>query len=134
MSVHINESNFVQNFGSFAGGMFVLQYQTFAVTNTTIANTVFSSNINFEHCHGAAISFYWYSLHLSTNQEHLAPLYVFNTSFLKHQGISHLLESSLDYGAVYIDIVNPGFVYLDFRFNECKFQENFVANTGACLY
>ena len=134
VSVYITESQFVQNFGSFAGGMFVLQYQTFAVTNTTIINTVFYHNINFEPCHGAAIVFYWYSLHLPKNQENFTPLYFFNTSFIKHQGISQWPESTLDYGAVYIGIVTPGFVHLDIRFNECKFQENFVANTGACLY
>ena len=134
VSVHITGSHFIQNYGSFAGGMFVLQYHTIAVTNTTIANTVFSGNINFEPCHGAAIAFYWISLHVPTNQETLAPLYVVNTSFIKHQGISQWPESTLDYGAVYIGIVTPGFVHLDIRFNKCKFLENYATNTGACLF
>ena len=76
VSVHIAESYFVQNYGSFAGGMFILQYNTIAVTNTTITNTVFSHNILVEDCHGAAIVFYWYSLHISTNQEHFTPLHL----------------------------------------------------------
>ena len=134
VSVHITETYFIKNVGSFAGGMFVLQYQTFAVTNTTITNTVFHHNINFKPCHGAAIVFYWYSSNESRNQESFAPLYVANTSFIKHEGISQWIESSLDYGAVYIGIVNPGHVHLTIHFNECKFQENYVANTGACLY
>ena len=134
VSVHITETYFIKNVGSFAGGMFVLQYQTFAVTNTTITNTVFHHNINFKPCHGAAIVFYWYSSNESRNQESFAPLYVANTSFIKHEGISQWKESSLDYGAVYIGIVNPGHVHLTIHFNECKFQENYVANTGACLY
>ena len=134
VSVHITESYFVQNYGSFAGGMFVLQYQTFAVTNTTITNTVFIHNINIEPCHGAAIVFYWYSLHVSTCQESLTPLYVVNTSFIKHQDISHSPISSLDYGAVYIGIVNPGLVQIQIVFSSCTFLGNNVANTGACLY
>ena len=134
VSVHITETYFIKNVGSFAGGMFVLQYHTIAVTNTTITNTIFYHNFNFEPCHGAAIVFYWYSLHVSTCQGRFGPLYVVNTSFIKHQGISQWPESSLDYGAVYIGIVNPGHVHLAIHFNECKFQENYVANTGACLY
>ena len=134
VSVHIAESYFVQNYGSFAGGMFVLQYNTITVTNTTITNTVFSHNILVEDCHGAAIVFYWYSLNISTNQEHFTPLHLINTSFLKHQGISQWSESSIDYGAVYIGIVNPGFVQIQIVFTCCKFKENYVTNTGACLY
>ena len=134
VSVHIAESYFVQNYGSFAGGMFILQYNTIAVTNTTITNTVFSHNILVEDCHGAAIVFYWYSLHISTNQERFTRLHLFNTSFLKHQGISQWPVSSLDNGAVYIGIVNPGFVQLQIIFSCCTFLGNFVANTGACLY
>ena len=40
----------------------------------------------------------------------------------------------MDYGAVYIGIVNHGLVHLSIRFSRCTFTENFVANTGACLY
>ena len=40
----------------------------------------------------------------------------------------------MDYGAVYIGIVNPGLFHLDILFSRCTFLENFVANTGACLY
>ena len=134
VSVHIAESHFVQNYGSFAGGMLILQYHTIAVTNTTITNTLFNHNILLEPCHGAAIVFYWYSLHISTSQEHFAPLYLFNTSFLKHQGISQWPVSSLDYGAVYIGIINPGFVPIQIVFTLCTFLGNFVENTGACLY
>ena len=78
--------------------------------------------------------FYWYSLHKSANQEHFTPLHLFNTSFLKHQGISQWPVSSLDYGAVYIGIINPGFIPIQIVFTLCTFRENFVANTGACLY
>ena len=134
VSVYITESYFIQNVGSFAGGMFILQYQTFADTNTTITNTVFNHNINYEDCHGAAIVFYWYSLYISTNEIRVAPLYIYNTSFLKHQGIDSWPINSLDYGAVYIGIVNPGDVHLNIRFSRCTFLENFVANTGTCLY
>ena len=134
VSVHITESYFVQNYGSFAGGMLILQYHTIAVTNTTITNTVFSHTFLVKSCHGAALVFYWNSLHISTNQEHFLPLYLYNTSFLKHQDISHLPVSSLDYGAVYIGIANPGFVHLDIRFSRCIFLETFAANKGACLY
>ena len=134
VSVYITESHFITNIGSFAGGMFILQYPTFAVTNTTITNTVFSHNINFELCHGAAIVFYWYSLPESKNERRLTPLYFYNTSFLKHEGIENRPINSLDYGAVYIGIVNAGLVHLDIRFSRCTFSENFVANTGACLY
>ena len=134
MSVRITESHFAHNYGSFAGGMFILQYHTSAVTNTTISNTIFNNNVNLEPCHGAAIVFGWYSSNVSRIQESLAPLHVVNTSFIKQEGISQWIESSHDYGAVYIGIVNPGLVHLDIHFNECKFQENLVANTGACLY
>ena len=134
VSVHITESHFVHNAGSFAGGMFILQYNTIAVTNTTITNTVFSHNVLVEHCHGAAIVFYWYSLHISTNQESFTPLHLFNASFLKHQGISQWPVSSIDYGAVYIGIVNPGFVQIKIVFSCCTFLGNYVTNTGACLY
>ena len=131
--VYITESHFITNSGSFAGGMFILQYHTIAVTNTTITNTVFNYNINYRHCHGAAVVFYWYSLHESKN-ERLTPLYFYNTSFLKHEGIESRPINNLDYGAVYIGIVNPGLVHLDILFTRCTFSENFVANTGACLY
>ena len=134
VSVYISESHFLENIGSFAGGMCILEYQTFADTNTTITNTVFNHNINFEHCHGAAIVFYWYSLYVSTNEIQLTPLYIFNTSFLKHKGIDNRPINNLDYGAVYISIVNPGHVHHDIRFSRCTFSENFVANTGTCLY
>ena len=134
VSVHITESHFVENTGSFAGGMFILQYHTFADANTTITNTIFRHNINLEHCHGAAIVFYWVSLYVSTNEISLTPLYIFNTSFLKHEGIDNWSISSLDYGAVYIGIVNPGHVHLNISFSRCKFLENLAANTGACLY
>ena len=134
VSVQITESYFYQNIGSFAGGMFVLQYHTFATTNTTITNTVFDHNINIEPCHGAAVVFYWLSLKVSTNQESLALLYFFNTSFLKHEGISQPLISNLDYGAVYINVVNPGFVQIHIDFICCKFNENFAASSGISLY
>ena len=134
VSVHITESHFVHNTGSFAGGMFILQYQIFADTNTTITNTRFCHNINLEHCHGAAIVFYWVSLYVSTNEIQLTPLYIFNTSFFKHEGIDNWPISSLDYGAVYIGIVNPGHVHLNIRFSRCNFLKNLAANTGACLY
>ena len=134
VSVHITETRFIQNYGSFSGGMFILQYHTSAVINTTITNTIFRSNTNFKPCPGAAIVFYWISLHDSAKQEISTPLYVFNTSFLKHEGIPQRLVSSHDYGAVFIAIVNHIFVHLNIRFNKCKFQENYVANTGASLY
>ena len=133
VSVYITESHFITNSGSFAAGMFILQYHTIAVTNTTITNTVFRHNINFEPCHGAAIVFYWYSISESKN-ERLKPLYFFNTSFLKHEGIDNWPISSLDYGAVYIGVVNPGLVHLNILFSRCTFIENHAANTGACLY
>ena len=113
--------------------MFILQYHTIAVTNTSITNTVFSHNINFEPCHGAAVVFYWYSLPES-KYERLTPLYFYNTSFLRHEGIDNYPKISLDYGAVYIGIVNPGLVHLHIHFTRCTFSENVVANTGACLY
>ena len=134
VSVHINESHFFQNVGSFAGGMFILQYQTFADTNTTITNTVFNHNINFGHCHGAAIVYYWVSLYVSTNEISLTPLYIFNTSFLKQQGTNSWPKNNLDYGAVYIGIVNPGHVHLNIHFSRCTFSKNFAANTGSCIY
>ena len=114
--------------------MFILQYYTFVDTNTTIANTRFRDNIDFWYCHGAAIAFYWISLYVSTNEIRLTPLYIFNTSFLNHQGIDYWPINSLDYGAVYIGIVNPGDVHINIRFSRCTFLENFVATTGACLY
>ena len=134
VSVHITKSYFNDNNGCFAGGMFVLQYQTFAITNTTITNTVFYHNINFIPCHGAAVVFYWYSLQVSTCQERLAPLRFFNTSFVKHKDFRNWLISRHVYGAVYIGVVNSEFVHLDIRFSGCNFSEHFVANTGACLY
>ena len=133
VSVYITESHFIYNIGSFAGGMFILQYHTIAVTNTTITNTVFSLNTNFEHCHGAAVVFYWYSLPESKN-EILTPLYFYNTSFLNNEGFENGPINNLDYGAVYIGIVNPGLVHLNILFSTCTFSENSVANTGACLY
>ena len=130
VSVHISESHFVYNRGSFAGGMFILQYHSIAVTNTTITNTVFSRNINYQHCHGAAVVFYWlYSLPESKNEGRLTPLYFDNTSFFKHKGIDNRPINNLDYGAVYIGIVNPGLVHLNILFSRCTFSENFVANT-----
>ena len=135
VSVYITRSRFFHNRGSFAGGMFILQYHTIAVTNTTITNTVFYHNTNYQHCHGAAVVFYWYSLPEFKYESRLTPLYFFNTSFLKHEGINKWpISNSLDYGAVYIVIVNPGLVHLDIRFSRCTFFRNFVANTGACLY
>ena len=134
VSVYITESRFIYNSGSFAGGMFILQYPTIAVTNTTITNTVFNYNINYRHCHGAAVVFYWYSLPESLIERRVAPLYFYNTSFLKHEGIESRPINNLDYGAVYIGIVNPGLVHLDILFSTCTFSKNFVANTGACLY
>ena len=134
VSILITESHFNRNVGSFAGGMFVLQYHTFATTNTTITNTVFDHNINIEHCHGAAIVFYWLSFQVSSNQEHLAPLHFFNTSFSKHQGFSKTLISNADYGAIYINVVNPGFVQIHIDFICCNFYKNFAANSGICLY
>ena len=135
VSVHISESHFFYNKGSFAGGMLILQYHTIAVTNTTITNSVFSRNINYQHCHGAAVVFYWwYSLPKSKNERRLTPLYFDNTSFFKHKGIDNRPINNLDYGAVYIGIVNPGLVHLNIFFSRCTFSENLVANTGACLY
>ena len=134
VSVHVTKSHFHRNAGSFAGGMFVLQHNTIATTNTTITNTVFDRNINIRPCHGAAIVFYWLSLQVSTNQETLTPLYFFNTSFLRHKGFSQPLVSNDDYGAVYINVVNPGFVQIHINFACCKFKENFAANSGICLY
>ena len=134
VSVHITESYFLESTGSFAGGMFILQYHTFVDTNTTIINTIYRHNINFGHCHGAAIVFYWLSLYVSTNEIRLTPLYIYKTSFLKLEGIDNWPINSPDYGAVYIGIVNPGLVHLNIRFSRCKFLENLTANTGACLY
>ena len=134
VSVYITESHFVYNTGSFAGGMFILQYHTFAFTYTAITNTVFRHNINFEHCHGAAVVFYWYSLSQSKYERRLTPLYFFNTSFLNHEGIDNWPISNLDYGAVYIGIVNHGLFHLNILFIRCTFSKNLVANTGACLY
>ena len=134
VSVYITESHFVYNTGSFASGMFILHHHAIAVTNTTITNTVFNHNTNYQHCHGAAIVFYWYSLPESKYERRLTPLYFYNTSFLKHEGIENRPINSFDYGAVYIGIVNPGLVHLDIHFTRCTFSENFVANTGACLY
>ena len=68
------------------------------------------------------LCFIGYSLQVSTSQERLAPLYFFNTSFVNHSE------------AVYIGVVNSEFIHLDIRFSGCKFQENIVANIGACLY
>ena len=133
VSVYITESHFVYNTGSFAGGMFILQYHTIAVTNTTITNTVFRHNLNYQPCHGAAVVFYWYSLP-EFKYERLTPLYFYNTSFLKQIGIDDWAINSLDYGAVYIGIVNPGLVHLDILFSRCKFTKNLFVNTGACLY
>ena len=134
VSVYISESHFIYNSGSFAAGIFILQYHTIAVTNTTITNSVFSRNINYRHCHGAAVVFNWYSLPKSNHERRLTPLYFFNTSFLKHEGIEDSQINSLDYGAVYIGIVNPGLARLNIFFTRCTFLENYVANTGACLY
>ena len=134
VSVYITESHLADNSGSFAGGMFILQYDTFAFTKTTITNTVFRHNTNYEHCHGAAVVFYWYSLHISTIEGKLTPLYFFNTTFLKHEGNNNKPINSLDYGAVYIGIVNPGLIHLNICFSRCTFSENYVASTGACLY
>ena len=133
VSVYITESHFVHNTGSFAAGMFILQYHTIAVTNTTITNTVFNHNINYQPCHGAAVVVYWYSLPES-KYERLTPLYFYNTSFLKHEGINNWPIPFVDYGAVYIGIVNPGLVHLNILFSRCTFSENVAANTGACLY
>ena len=134
VSVHITESYFLENTGSFAGGMFILQYQTFADANTTITNTIFHHNINYNQCHGAAIVFYRYSLYVTTNEIQQTPLYIFNTSFIKHEGIDNWPITNMDHGAVYIGIVNPGDVHLHIRFSRCKFLENLASKTGACLY
>ena len=134
VSVYITESHFVYNTGSFASGMFILHHHAIAVTNTTITNTVFNHNTNYQHCLGAAIVFYWYSLFESRYESRLTQLHFFNTSFLNHEGIHNWPINNLDYGAVYIGIVNPGLVHVNIRFSRCTFSKNVAANTGACLY
>ena len=136
VTVHVTESIFHDNFGSFAGGMFILLYNTDYPINTSISSTKFISNYNLQ-CHGAALVFYWYSSYKSRTQTCLSTLNVVNTSFDqsltgKHSDANYMYNQNS--GAVYIGIANSMTVCFRINFINCIFQYNYLTNTGACLY
>ena len=134
VTVHVTESIFHKNFGSFAGGMFILQYNTDYVINTSISSTAFNSNYNL-HCHGAALVFYCYSSHNFQAQKSLSTLYVLNASFDQSLSRNHAdINYNKNSGAVYIGITNSIKICLNINFVNCTFQNNYLTNTGACLY
>ena len=134
VSVSVTESYFHNNIGSFAGGMFVLHYNTISVTNTSIINSLFHNNINIKPCRGGSIVF-CYSLLLDTveTQTNKAIVYIINTSFSNNYDIFSWPKHSHNYGAVYISVVNPNFI-LHINFINCNFTKNYAAVRGACLY
>ena len=131
VSVSVTESYFHNNIGSFAGGMFVLQYNTIAVTNTSIINSLFHNNIVIKTGRGGSIVFN-YSLSLET-QKNKAIVYIINTSLSNNHNISMWPKSSQNYGAVYISVFDPTF-HLRINFVNCNFTNNFGAVRGTCLY
>ena len=136
VTVHVTESIFHVNLGSFAGGMFVLHYNTDYPINTSISSTIFISNFNLQ-CHGAALVFYWYSSYKFQTQTCLSTLNVVKTSFDqsltgKHSDANYKYNKNS--GAVYIGIANSMTVCFRINFINCIFQYNYLTNTGACLY
>ena len=138
VTIHVTKSYFHENIGGFAGGMLVLQYNTFAYINTSIVDTVFYGNSNTHQCHGAALIFYWFSLYYKTLvQKTSSTLHISNTSFIYNQGFIQSADhmySTQDNGAVYIGIVNRVMLQIHIDFISCKFHKNYVSYTGACLY
>ena len=70
---------------------------------------------------------------MTQTQKSLSTLYIFNTSFglgfkRKYAGLNK------NGGAVYIGIDNHGVFQLNISFIDCTFRNNYVTNTGACLY
>ena len=136
--IHVTQSYFHENIGGFAGGMLVLQYNTFAYINTSIVDTVFYNNSNSHQCYGAALIFYWFSLYYKTLiHKSSSTLHISNTSFMHNQGFIQSpghKNSTQDNGAVYIGIVNSVKLQLHIDFISCKFHKNYISYTGACLY
>ena len=132
VTVHVTKSTFHENIGNFAGGIFILQHNTHYVINTSISLTFFNSNYNLQ-CHGSSLVFYQYSSYKSQAQTCLSTLSILNTLF--DQGYCHKHTGDNKYGgAVYIGIANNIKLQFHVNFRNCTFQNNYVTNTGACLY
>ena len=131
--VDVTEATFWKNYGSFAGGMFVLLYNTDIPINVSVSHTKFYGNYNIYQCSGMALAFYLFSLYKTRAQTSLSTLYIFNTSF----GLGAIRKYaflSIDSGAVYISIVTHVVFQLHIYFIDCTFLKNYAVNTGACLY
>ena len=135
VSVHITKSYFNDNNGSFVGGIFILKYNTNFPINISISHTIFNANNNNNslQCHGAALAFYWFSMHATPVKKTLSNLYILNTSFDQsfNQTYASFTKNS---GAVYIGIDNHAVFQLHVSFIDCTFRNNYVTNIGACLY
>ena len=132
VSVSVTESYFHNNTGSFAGGMFVLQYNTIAVTNTSIINSLFHNNMNIKPCRGGSMVFY-YSLSSET-QKNKSLVYIINTSFSNNHIFQRPKNShDQNYGAIYIVVLNPTF-HLHINLINCNFTNNYAAVRGTCLF
>ena len=135
ISVSVTESYFHNNIGSFAGGMFVLHYNTISVTNTSIINSLFHNNYNIKPCRGGSIAFY-YSLSLGTDETQInkSLVYIINTSFSNNHIFQRPKNShDQNYGAVFILVLNPTFL-LHINLINCNFTKNYAAVKGTCLF
>ena len=134
--VVINNTVFLHNIAGFntPGGLLILQYKSFILTNTTIKNSVFKGNINFKHpyCHGSALSFYWFGDLVVHPTSHSYPLYIQNTTFKKQEGFKNYYFVEKTTGAIYFAFVNQSKITITIY--NSTFYDNLVYDTGASIY
>ena len=134
-SVIINNTEFISNVGSYSspGGLLVLHYNSSFNTITIVNNCLFSNNTNGpkSFLHGAGLALYWIKVtNLSMSQPQV--LSIQNTNFFNHTGHGRNCSPT---GAVYVGVAElDKTVNIDIHFTNCRFQNNLVQQTGACLF
>lgn len=133
-NVHLNQSIFLKNYGSLAGAMLIIHYNSISRSHTAISESYFNKTFSSLLCGTSSLSLllYFESDHKHDQLLSLQPLSVVHSWFANHSFDSVLLGIE-SIGATVL-AYNPRNIQFDILFKDVEFLENSGTHKGTCLY